>query len=44
MNEKEISKNNAIEFYQVLLTVVILFHHSQCFIGDLSWLKHGYMC
>lgn len=37
-------KNHAIEFYRIFLTLIICLHHSQFFIGDLRWLKQGYIC
>lgn len=37
-------KNSSIEFYRFLFTIVICLHHSTMFIGEQSWLKHGYIC
>ena len=37
-------KNNAIEFYRFFCTLIICIHHSRRFIGNLNWLKHGYIC
>ena len=44
MHCKKEQKNNALEFYRLLFTIVIIIHHSQYFVGKLSWLKNGYIC
>lgn len=35
--------NFSLDFYRLLFTLVICIHHAQYFIGELSWLKHGYI-
>ena len=45
MEAKQINvKNSSIEFYRFLFTIIICLHHSTMFIGEKSWLKHGYIC